>query len=81
MWNRRNALLGGDPHLLVEILRCDVSTIGPHQGVEFGMNLEVAEVLHVVQRLEDWTAESGRQIDFAGGAISKAKPDGMAGNP
>ena len=42
-----------NPHLLVEVLRCDVSAIGPHKRAKLGMNQGMPEVLQVMQRFEE----------------------------
>ena len=56
----------------------EVGAVGPHQGVEFGMNGELLEVGRVPQRFEDRPAQGRTEINFTRRAVAEAQPDDAA---
>lgn len=61
--------------MLVKVFRSDVGTVGPDEGVELRVNRELSEYFQITQRLEDWSAEHGSQVDLASCTVTKPNPD------
>lgn len=68
----------GDVDVVVEELGCEIGPVRPHQGVELRMNGEVPEHGRILERLEDWTSESGAKVDFSARPVPETEPHDVA---
>jgi hypothetical protein len=65
---------GGHANTLIEELRREVGSVGPHDRVKLGVKDESSEVRRLAERLEYGTIEITSQIDLALGTIAEPEP-------
>ncbi len=67
--------LGGHAYFVVQEFGREISSVRPHERLEFRMDLKRAKHGWIAKRLEHRAVKFGGQVDLAGGAVAKPQPD------